>query len=89
VSFYKKSYIAPEFSRWDKRLDPTAKSVPVKTVHARSSIIRPAHVGLRFDIHMGNGYKRLIVTDDMVGHCFGEFAPTRRGAATKRGKKRR
>jgi small subunit ribosomal protein S19 len=37
----------------------------------------PEFVGQSFDIHNGKVFIRVFVTEDMVGHKFGEFAPTR------------
>ena len=44
---------------------------------SRRSTIRPQFVGLNFGVQ--NGQKRIpvLVTEEMVGHKFGEFAPTR------------
>ena len=56
---------------------------------ARRSTIVPEFVGQRFEIHNGNKFIALYVTEDMVGHKLGEFAPTRmfRGHSGKGGKK--
>lgn len=43
----------------------------------RSSEIVPAFLGLNFKIHNGKNYVELTVTDDMIGHKFGEFSFTR------------
>lgn len=49
---------------------------PVKT-WARSSQIPPQFVGRRFLVHNGKNFIEVLVTEDMVGHRLGEFAPTR------------
>ncbi|KZT57123.1 ribosomal protein S19/S15 [Calocera cornea HHB12733] len=49
----------------------------IKT-QARSCTILPNFVGLKFEIHNGKHYIPLMVTDKMVGHKLGEFAPTRK-----------
>ena len=56
---------------------------------SRSSTIFPEFVGHTFAVHDGRKHVPVYVTEDMVGHKLGEFAPTRtfRGhAGTKTGK---
>ena len=54
----------------------TKDKKPVKTWSRRSTIL-PQFVGLNFQVHNGNKFIPVTVTDEMVGHKFGEFAPTR------------
>ena len=49
---------------------------PIKTWSRRSTII-PDFVGITFSIHNGRKFVPVFVTENMVGHKFGEFAPTR------------
>jgi small subunit ribosomal protein S19 len=49
---------------------------PIKT-WARDCTIVPDFVGHTFLIHSGKNFAKLFVTEDMVGHKLGEFAPTR------------
>lgn len=49
---------------------------PIKT-WSRRSTIHPDFVGLTFAIHNGNKFVSVPVTEQMVGHKLGEFAPTR------------
>ena len=49
---------------------------PIKTWSRRSTIM-PQFVGLTFGVHNGQKHIPVSVTEDMVGHKFGEFAPTR------------
>ena len=49
---------------------------PVKT-WARSSMITPDFVGFVFLVHNGKDFINVSVTENMVGHRLGEFAPTR------------
>jgi small subunit ribosomal protein S19 len=44
---------------------------------SRRSTILPQFVGLTFGVHNGHKFIPVLVTEDMVGHKFGEFAPTR------------
>jgi ribosomal protein S19 len=50
------------------------KIAPIKT-QARSATILPNFVGLKFQIHNGKSYLDITITEDMVGHKLGEFAP--------------
>lgn len=59
---------------------------PIKT-WARRSIISPDFVGFTFMVHNGKKFLPVFITENMVGHKLGEFAPTRlfrrHGAATE------
>ncbi|WP_084418357.1 30S ribosomal protein S19 [Henriciella litoralis] len=48
----------------------------IKTWSRRSTIM-PQFVGLNFQVHNGNKFVPVLVSEEMVGHKFGEFAPTR------------
>ena len=48
----------------------------VKTWSRRSTIL-PQFVGLTFGVHNGQKFIPVLVTENMIGHKFGEFAPTR------------
>ena len=54
----------------------SGKKVPIKT-WSRASVIVPEAVGLSFAVHNGKKFVPLYVQENMVGHKFGEFAPTR------------
>jgi small subunit ribosomal protein S19 len=54
----------------------TAGNGPIKT-WARSSVISPEMIGVQFTVHNGKIFIPVKVTEDMVGHRLGEFAPTR------------
>jgi len=49
---------------------------PIKT-WSRRSMITPDFVGLNFDVHNGRKFETVFVTENMVGHKLGEFAPTK------------
>ena len=62
---------------------------PIKTWSRRSMII-PSMIGLTIAVHNGRQHVPVYVSDEMIGHKLGEFAPTRtyRGhAADKKAKK--
>jgi len=44
---------------------------------SRRSTILPQFVGLTFGVHNGHKHIPVLVTENMVGHKFGEFSPTR------------
>ena len=52
---------------------------------SRRSVILPEFVGLNLAVHNGNKFIPIFVSENMVGHKLGEFAPTRtyRGHSTK------
>ncbi len=52
------------------------KKTVIKT-WSRASLITPDAVGLSFAVHNGKKFVPLYVTENMVGHRYGEFAPTR------------
>jgi small subunit ribosomal protein S19 len=58
-----------------KMNEGTKKSV-IKT-WARASVISPDFVGHTVAVHNGNKFIPVYVTENMVGHRLGEFAPTR------------
>ena len=50
--------------------------LPIK-VWNRSCTIVPEFVGVNFEVHNGKVFHKVYVTEEMVGHKLGEFAPTR------------
>ncbi len=54
----------------------STKREVIKTWSRRSTIM-PQFVGLTFQVHNGNKFIPVSVNEEMVGHKFGEFAPTR------------
>lgn len=69
----------------DKINEEGAKKSVIKT-WSRRSTISPDFVGHTFAVHNGNKFIPVYVTEYMVGHKLGEFAPTRifRGHAGKK-----
>jgi small subunit ribosomal protein S19 len=57
-------------------MNAAKKREPIKT-WARACIITPDFVGHTFMVHNGRVFLKCYVTEDMVGHRLGEFAPTR------------
>lgn len=54
----------------------TNSKKPIKT-WSRRSMITPDMVGLKILVHNGRQMVPLLITEDMIGHKLGEFAPTR------------
>lgn len=57
-------------------LNQTRQKKVIKT-YARRSTVTPAFVGHTIAIHNGRKFLPIYITEQMVGHKFGEFAPTR------------
>ena len=53
-----------------------SKNKSIRT-HKRELIIVPEMVGMKISIHNGKNFVPILITGDMLGHRFGEFAPTR------------
>jgi len=76
-----------------KKADKARESASnaVIKIWSRRSTILPQFVGLTFGVHNGKKHIPVLVSEDMVGHKFGEFAPTRSyfgHAADKRAKRK-
>jgi len=63
------------FSKIEKAVAEQSKKV-IKTWSRRSTIL-PEAIGLTFAVHNGRKFIPVFVNENMVGHKFGEFAPTR------------
>ncbi|HUU45632.1 MAG TPA: 30S ribosomal protein S19 [Acidobacteriota bacterium] len=87
-SLKKGPYIDERLIRRVKELDDRGEKRVVKT-WARRSTIPPDFVGHTIAIHNGNKFIPVYVTENMVGHKLGEFAPTRtfRGHSEKKSEK--
>lgn len=59
-----------------EKMNASGKKQPIKTWSRRSMII-PDFVGHTFAIHNGKQHMPIFITENMVGHRLGEFAPTR------------
>ena len=57
-------------------MEASGKKSVIKT-WSRASMISPDFVGHTFAVHNGNKFIPVYVTENMVGHKLGEFAPTR------------
>ena len=59
-----------------QEMDSGGRKDPIKT-WARACTIVPEFVGHTFMVHNGKQHMKVFVTEEMVGHKLGEFAPTR------------
>lgn len=75
-SIKKGPYIDERLLRKVEKLKKAGDKKPIKTWSRRSTII-PDFVGYTFSIHNGNKFISVFITENMVGHKLGEFAPTR------------
>ena len=75
-SLKKGPYIAYKLSKKALDQQQSGKKTVIKT-WARSSMISPDFVGLTIAVHNGNKFIPVYITENMVGHKLGEFAPTR------------
>ncbi len=82
-------YVDPKLLRKVQKQDAAGTREPIKT-WARACTIVPEFVGHTFLVHNGRIFERVFVTEDMVGHKLGEFAPTRlfRGHGGRKGRQR-
>jgi small subunit ribosomal protein S19 len=59
-----------------KKIVETGERKPIRTWSRRSTVV-PEFIGHYFAIHNGKKFVPVLVTENMVGHKLGEFAPTR------------
>jgi small subunit ribosomal protein S19 len=75
-SLKKGPFISAKLMKKIRGLNTSSKKNVVKT-WSRASMIAPDFVGHTFAVHNGNKFIPVYVTENMVGHKLGEFAPTR------------
>ena len=75
-SVKKGPYVQPVLLKRVQEMNKTGEKKILKT-WSRSSTIVPDFVGHTFAVHDGRKHVPVYVTEDMVGHKLGEFAPTR------------
>ena len=69
-------FVQPKLLKRVKEMNEKGEKRILKT-WSRSSTIFPDFVGHTFAVHDGRKHVPVYVTEDMVGHKLGEFAPTR------------
>ncbi len=75
-SLKKGPYVDPKLFRKVELQNQAGKKEPIKT-WARDCTIVPEFVNHTFMVHNGRIHVKVFVTEEMVGHKLGEFAPTR------------
>jgi len=75
-SLKKGPYVDPKLLKKILKMNETGEKRVVRTWSRRSTII-PEFVGHTLAVHNGNKFIPVYITENMVGHKLGEFAPTR------------
>jgi small subunit ribosomal protein S19 len=75
-SLKKGPFVDEKLQRKVDRLNESGDKKVIKT-WSRRSTVTPEFVGHTFAVHNGNKFIPIYVTENMVGHKLGEFAPTR------------
>lgn len=75
-SIKKGPYVAPDLMKKAERAQATNDKKVIKTWSRRSTIV-PEMLGLTLAVHNGRKFLPIFVSENMVGHKLGEFAPTR------------
>ena len=76
-SLKKGPFIEPALQKKVERVLSSGSKQVIRT-WSRRSMITPEFVGLTFHVHNGKLFMPVFVTENMVGHRLGEFAPTRK-----------
>lgn len=81
-------YVDPKLLKKVLAMRESGQKQVIKTWSRRSTIV-PEMVGFTFAVHNGRKFIPVYVTEEMIGHKLGEFAPTRtfRGHPDKKGAK--
>ncbi len=84
-SVKKGPYVDAKLLKKVERQRTSGAREPIRT-WSRASTVTPDFVNMTFLVHDGRNFRRVFITEDMVGHRLGEFAPTRtfRGHARQR-----
>jgi small subunit ribosomal protein S19 len=76
-SLKKGPFVDPSLQRKVDRANEQGVKQPLRT-WSRRSMITPDMLGLTFQVHNGKLFVPVYVSENMVGHRLGEFAPTRK-----------
>ncbi|MBU1007479.1 30S ribosomal protein S19 [Candidatus Dependentiae bacterium] len=75
-SLKKGPFVAPSLMKKVAMAHESGKREVIKT-WSRSSVVTPEMVGLTIAVHDGRKFASIFISENMVGHALGEFAPTR------------
>lgn len=85
-SLKKGPFVDPKLLKKVNKARESGDSKPIKT-WSRASTISPEMVGMNIAVHNGREHVPVFITESMVGHKLGEFAPTRKFTGhSKKGK---
>lgn len=76
-SLKKGPFVDPSLQKKVEKITAGGPKSVIKT-WSRRSMITPDFVGITFHVHNGKLFMPVFVTENMVGHRLGEFAPTRK-----------
>lgn len=72
----KGAFVEASLMKKVEAMNANDKKKPIKT-WSRKSTIFPEFIGNTFEVHNGKQFIKVFITEDMIGHKLGEFAPTR------------
>ena len=75
-SVWKGPFVDPSLIKKVEKLKTQSTPTPIKTWSRKSTII-PEFIGVSFLIYNGKKFIPIKISEEMVGHKFGEFSPTR------------
>ena len=75
-SVKKGPFVAESLLKKIVKVHESGKREVIKT-WSRSSVVTPEMVGLTIAVHDGRKFASIFISENMVGHALGEFAPTR------------
>lgn len=75
-SLKKGPYVSPKLMKKIERMNASGEKKVIRT-WSRASTIFPEFVGYTIAVHDGRRHVPIYITENMVGHKLGEFAPTR------------
>ena len=75
-SIWKGPFVEITLVKKAQKVSDSGKKEVIKTWSRRSTII-PQFIGLTFGVYNGRKFIPVLVSENMVGHKFGEFSPTR------------
>lgn len=81
-SVWKTLYLHTTFILQAQQLKQTGKKEIIMV--NRSTVITPQMLGLTVQVYNGMSFFPVVIENDMIGHCLGEFAATRKKAKKKK-----
>ena len=89
-SVWKGPYIPRKLLQKVEKAKEAGSNRPIN-IWWRSAVVLPQFVGVKFGVYNGRKFEEVLISEEMVGHKFGEFSPTRtyygHGADKKKKKK--